>query len=448
MADLRDLVCTSGPLLLTDLLMLAASVLLATTVSAQLGLPGTGVGGMLRVLAPAHFISYALFGLYPGCALNVTVELRRVVLGSALAFSMYALAVASFARDTLEVVPVLLAWFLTAPALPVARWGARHLLARTEWWGRRALLVGPPSLLAEVIARSRELRWQGLRPVGMVHDLSAEGHPIASLRAPIAIVCAEEPWEWVLSQPGASRLRHVLVLVPSMMRVFGESWIEPLQVGSTAAFHVRNRLQFARYALAKRAVDIALCLLMLPFVFPVMLAIMVAIRLESPGPVLFAHRRLGRDGRWFSVWKFRTMVIDADRKLAEYLAEHPELQREWQETHKLKSDPRITRVGRFLRRSSLDELPQIWSVLTGRMSLVGPRPIVADEVVKYGDAYALYTSVPPGITGLWQVSGRNNTTYPQRVALDAAYVRNWSIWLDLYVLYRTVKTVLRREGAC
>ncbi|MCA8958388.1 MAG: sugar transferase, partial [Planctomycetes bacterium] len=168
----------------------------------------------------------------------------------------------------------------------------------------------------------------------------------------------------------------------------------------------------------------------------------------SPGPVLFAHRRLGRDGRWFSVWKFRTMVIDADRKLAEYLAEHPELQREWQETHKLKSDPRITRVGRFLRRSSLDELPQIWSVLTGRMSLVGPRPIVADEVVKYGDAYALYTSVPPGITGLWQVSGRNNTTYPQRVALDAAYVRNWSIWLDLYVLYRTVKTVLRREGAC
>ena len=145
--------------------------------------------------------------------------------------------------------------------------------------------------------------------------------------------------------------------------------------------------------------------------------------------------------------KFRTMVADADKILASYLEEHQEERLEWQRHHKLRNDPRITRVGRWLRRYSLDELPQLLNVFVGQMSLVGPRPIMEVEILKYGSSYGLYARVLPGITGLWQVPGRNNTTYEERIDFDSYYVCNRSIWLDLYILIRTIRVVLTAEGA-
>jgi lipopolysaccharide/colanic/teichoic acid biosynthesis glycosyltransferase len=141
------------------------------------------------------------------------------------------------------------------------------------------------------------------------------------------------------------------------------------------------------------------------------------------------------------------MFQNADEVLVQYLEENPELRAEWEENFKLKDDPRITRMGKFLRKTSLDELPQLWNVVKGEMSLVGPRPIVADEIVRYTDKFTYYTQVPPGVTGLWQVSGRNDIGYEQRVSLDEYYVRNRSIWLNLHILVRTVLAVLRRHGA-
>jgi Undecaprenyl-phosphate galactose phosphotransferase WbaP len=169
--------------------------------------------------------------------------------------------------------------------------------------------------------------------------------------------------------------------------------------------------------------------------------------MSTRGPIVYSHKRLGRNGRHFNAWKFRTMFQNADQVLELYLEEHPELREEWERDHKLKFDPRVTRIGRFLRKTSLDELPQLWNVIRGDMSLVGPRPIVDAEIEKYGAYYGLYTMVKPGITGLWQVSGRNNTTYDERVQLDAYYVRNWSPWLDLYLLLRTIRIVLFAKGA-
>jgi Undecaprenyl-phosphate galactose phosphotransferase WbaP len=180
---------------------------------------------------------------------------------------------------------------------------------------------------------------------------------------------------------------------------------------------------------------------------PLILFIAAAIKLTSRGPVLFSHERIGRGEEMFRAWKFRSMVSNAQQVLTDYLATHPELLNEWNRDHKLKRDPRVTWIGRILRKTSLDELPQLWNVLVGEMSLVGPRPIVKDEIAKYGDTYADYLRVSPGITGLWQISGRNNTSYTQRLALDEYYVRNWSPWLDLYILFRTIKTVLFCEGA-
>jgi lipopolysaccharide/colanic/teichoic acid biosynthesis glycosyltransferase len=190
-----------------------------------------------------------------------------------------------------------------------------------------------------------------------------------------------------------------------------------------------------------------LALGLLALSFPFALAIALAILLETRGPVFFAHERIGKGNRRFRLWKFRSMIADADAALEHYLREHPDLRAEWEVTHKLKDDPRVTRIGRLLRRSSLDELPQLLNVLRGEMSMVGPRPIVAAEVAKYGPAFELYTQVRPGLTGLWQVSGRNDTSYRRRTELDSDYILHWTIGTDLLVLLKTVRVVLFGHGA-
>jgi len=203
-----------------------------------------------------------------------------------------------------------------------------------------------------------------------------------------------------------------------------------------------------RYRILKRGLDIGLVLLAVPVLMPVLLVVALSVRLRSPGPIFFSHRRISRNGAFFPMWKFRTMCNNSAEVLEEYLARHPEARAEWRKTHKLRHDPRITRSGSFLRRYSLDELPQVWNVLTGKMSLVGPRPIVAAEVEKYGSRFACYCKVKPGVTGLWQVSGRSDLTYEQRVALDCEYVRTWSVMLDIKILLRTFAAVIGQDGAC
>jgi len=173
-----------------------------------------------------------------------------------------------------------------------------------------------------------------------------------------------------------------------------------------------------RYRVIKRSSDVLLVLISMPVILLAMGIVAALVMLSSPGPVFYSHRRIRKGGAFFSMWKFRTMCVNSAEVLEEYLAEHPEARAEWNKTHKLRRDPRITPIGSFLRRYSLDELPQLWNVLVGQMSLVGPRPIVAAEVEKYGDCFDCYCRVKPGLTGLWQVSGRSALTYEERVALD------------------------------
>jgi Undecaprenyl-phosphate galactose phosphotransferase WbaP len=197
----------------------------------------------------------------------------------------------------------------------------------------------------------------------------------------------------------------------------------------------------------KRVVDLtgalALGVLALPFV----LLVALAIRLTSKGPILYKQLRVGKGNRAFFALKFRTMFVDSRERLTHYLEKDPLLRAEWESVHKLKDDPRVTSIGRLLRRFSLDELPQIWNVVEGDMSLVGPRPIVVSEIQKYGLDYAAYERVRPGLTGLWQVSGRNDTTYQQRVDYDSYYVRNWSLGLDAWIMAKTFRAVISGVGA-
>ena len=196
-----------------------------------------------------------------------------------------------------------------------------------------------------------------------------------------------------------------------------------------------------------RILDLLLILLATPYIILAFLVITVLIKFDSPGPVFYRQTRIGRFGRKFYIYKFRTMVQNADQILRNYLDSSPELKAQWLATHKLKQDPRVTRLGTMLRKSSLDELPQLWNIIVGDMSLIGPRPIVEAEVEKYGKCFDLYVQVRPGLTGLWQVSGRNDTTYEHRVKLDEYYVRNKSLKFDLQILWQTVFVVLRKTGA-
>lgn len=223
--------------------------------------------------------------------------------------------------------------------------------------------------------------------------------------------------------------------------------MESLIDGHIVAFSFRNNLARRYNRLFKRIFDIlctsvgVLCLL------PLFMGIALWIYTDSPGPVIFKHRRIGRGGKEFSCYKFRSMCVDADVKLKKLLETDPQAKAEWDTDFKLKNDPRITRSGAFLRKTSLDELPQLFNVLKGDMSLVGPRPIIRAEVPRYGKYIEDFYMVRPGVTGMWQTSGRNDVTYDERVQMDTWYVRNWNVWFDIVLIWRTIKVVAGKKGA-
>jgi Undecaprenyl-phosphate galactose phosphotransferase WbaP len=197
----------------------------------------------------------------------------------------------------------------------------------------------------------------------------------------------------------------------------------------------------------KRAVDVVGALVGLLVLSPLLAGIALLIRLDAPGAVFYRQERMGREGRIVTILKFRTMYTDADQKLAEILDQDPTLRQEYEQYHKLQDDPRVTRIGQVLRRYSLDELPQILNVLRGDMSLVGPRAYMPSELEKMNGLARAVLQSPPGMTGLWQVSGRNRLSFVDRVNLDVHYIQNWSLWLDLYLLVRTGPVVFSGEGA-
>ena len=202
---------------------------------------------------------------------------------------------------------------------------------------------------------------------------------------------------------------------------------------------VQNNLARKSNRIFKRIFDIVATVCGGILILPIFAIIAILIYLDSPGPIVFGHKRVGQGGKSFSCYKFRSMVLNAQEALEQYLKENPAAREEWERDFKLKDDPRVTRIGKFLRKTSLDELPQLWNV--------GPRPIVRDEIVKYGDYINDFYLVPPGITGVWQVSGRSDTTYEERVFMDSWYVHNWSVWIDIVYLLKTVLAVVKSKGA-
>ena len=212
---------------------------------------------------------------------------------------------------------------------------------------------------------------------------------------------------------------------------------------ANSAVKIERNSPYARWG--KMLFDLGLGLMLLPVLLPVILVLCTLVAMDGGLPI-FGHRRIGKGGREFRCWKIRTMVVDAEERLKKHLADNPEAAAEWEQNFKLENDPRITRMGRFLRKSSLDVLPQLFNVFRGEMSFVGPRPVVRDELLRYGLHQQVYMSMRPGVTGLWQVSGRNDVAYDQRVSMDVQYAREVSLVQDARIVAKTVTSVLSLTG--
>lgn len=382
----------------------------------------------------------------------------------AITFLVILMYIARLAASTSRLYVGLL-WILSFGTLVLFRYLLKRLFLKMRLTGEPILLMGAGKT-AEVLLRHLHSEHTGYWFVGYLEDNEPNPYVAGRLRRLGRFRDAQR----VISLTGVQR---VLVIAPGLSKeaiqdivydlqplVKGIAFIpdmgsiplatmdmESLIDGHIVLFHMRNNLKNRWNRLLKFVFDWVLTFFGTLAISPILLAIALWIYHDSPGPVLFKHRRVGRNGREFNCYKFRSMCVDADVRLKELLAKNPAAREEWNRDFKLKNDPRVTKSGHFLRRTSLDELPQIFNVLKGEMSLVGPRPIVAAEVPRYGKFIQDYYMVRPGITGMWQTSGRSDIDYAERVAMDSWYVRNWNIWFDAVLLWRTFSVVFSKKGA-
>jgi Undecaprenyl-phosphate galactose phosphotransferase WbaP len=410
-------------------------------------------------------VAYAIVGLYPGIAISPVDELRWLSLSTTLIYMVVGSAIfLSRSGEVYSRLIFLIAWAASLLAVPIARGIARTLFARCSWWGCPILILGGGKTGAMVLRTLLRHPGLGLKPL-MVLDDDPQTHgelygiPVRGGIELAPEVARTTGIHWALvAMPGVAPQRLVeilesygqtfahLLVIPDLFGL-ASLWVAPQDLGGILALNVRQQLLLPLPRMTKAWLDFSLALLIGALCLPVLVFLALLIKLDSEGAIFYSQTRIGQGGRCFQAIKFRTMATNAEQLLEHHLQNQPELRQLWLRDHKLKKDPRLTRVGRWLRRASLDELPQLWNVLRGEMSLVGPRPIIATEISRYGEIYPLYTRVKPGLTGLWQVSGRNNISYAERVNLDAYYVRNWSVWLDAYILLRTPWVVVTAEGA-
>lgn len=413
-------------------------------------------------------VAFAMRSLYPGVGVGPVNELRRLTISATSVFVLLA-AMTFWLRNPGDYsrMNLALSWGFSLFLVPLGRAVVRSISTRLGLYGEPIVVIGHGDRGKQIVSFLKQNPSVGLRPIVIIdgfggsEEASDNGIPIAHLEDPTgisslftrlgvesAIIMTSEVSSELLK--AAEKIERDsfkrLILIPDREQIGGLG-LRKYDLGMSFGLEVKRNLFNLWENLIKRITDLILVVAGGFFSLPIITFIAILIRLDSKGPIFYGHTRIGKKGIPFKAWKFRTMVPDADQVLKAYLEANPEMKREWTSTYKLHNDPRVTRVGSILRKLSLDELPQLWNVFRGEMSLVGPRPIVNDEVKFYGDRYDLYTAVTPGITGLWQVSGRNNTTYEERVCLDEYYVRNWSIWMDIYILARTVAVVFKREGA-
>ncbi len=389
--------------------------------------------------------------LYPGVGINPADEIRLVTqsvsLGILIGLAIFTVFDVGWVANGLAFG---LGWAGTILSVVLCRWVIKIFAAQMNVWGEPVIVVskGPAAEeLADYFLKRRRL---GLVPVRIMADLAMLGglQEDHYLKKKIYTAVVGHLPAFNLD---ASMVRKLSAMFKNVIFISSDLFIgtsvQIRDLEGLLGFETSRNTLGASALFLKRLMDIILVMILSVIVLPICIMLALLIWLEGRGPIFYAQERLGLNGQKFNMFKFRTMVVDAERKLQTYLKDNADARSEWGKTQKLQQDPRITRVGRWLRKWSLAELPQFLTVLRGEMSLVGPRPILYKQATVYGNRIEAYLSMRPGISGMWQVSGRNKTTFEERADFDGYYVRNWSIWLDFYIILRTVWVVLRRYGA-
>jgi Undecaprenyl-phosphate galactose phosphotransferase WbaP len=408
----------------------------------------------------------ALLGLYPGYGLDSTERLRRHAYSVFATLAVLAIFAVGFqVGDLLSRILLAFAFLGLLFLTPFVEHLVRLGMKKAELWGKPVIMLS----YKETGAQFQELfkqEWDmGYRPVALLDDrLVAAGKSYRGVSCEETLTDAANLGRElgvdtvIFAMPYTRReqlarmvsvasesFRSVLI-VPNLNGIT-TSAVAPRDFAGTVTLEIKQNLLDPWSRSLKRALDLVGTIIGGVLISPLVFTLAVLIKLDSPGPVLFSQERPGLNGEAFKVLKFRTMYADAEQRFEELVLKDPRLKQEFERHGKLRNDPRVTRIGRFLRKSSLDELPQLWNVLKGEMSLVGPRAYLFNQIPQLHSNTATVLRAPPGISGLWQVSGRSETTFEQRVEMDIYYVRNWSVWLDLVILARTVKTVVLGKGA-
>jgi Undecaprenyl-phosphate galactose phosphotransferase WbaP len=424
--------------------------------------------GLAGAATVASFILFPaaklLAGLYPGHGLSRAQRLRQVCLAAAGAFVLVMGLAAFMARLGDAPLPAALvpAGLVAAMLLVISDPIARRALVRLGRWCQPVFIFGGGDTAGEVVRQLKLYPHLGLAPVCIVDDSSVyipeEEHGVPVVRfkelsrhadalahATTAVAVERLVERSLILQLYTTGIFQRILLVPACHDLISlKSKVR--RVGGMLSIELASDRPRPTAALGKRAFDVTVGSVALVLLSPLMAGIALWVAFDSPGPILFSQPRWAGESRTFQALKFRTMHTDGDQRLKRHFLRNPAAERLYEKYRKLDNDPRVTRAGRFLRATSLDELPQLINVLRGEMSLVGPRPYTMDELSRLGPARQILGLTRPGISGFWQVSGRNQRTFRERIEMDCYYVRNLAIWLDLWILYRTVVAVVTREG--
>lgn len=391
-------------------------------------------------------------------------ELKEI-LRTLLIFSIISLAVVGFSKWQLSRYLWIITWILIYLLIPITRSLAKYVLNKYGLWRKKTVIIGNGTNAQEAYFALQSSEISGFDVIGFyavsptietnfsgVNIIKSEDELWATVDLNetqffIAVEFEENEMRDAWLRKLTSKNCHSVSIIPTLRGV-------PLY--STEMFfvfshevillHVNHDLVKGTSRFLKRAFDILASLIIFTLISPIILILVFMIS-KNGGKPIYIHERVGLNGKRFNCLKFRSMVLNSKEVLDELLSCNPEAKVEWDNNFKLKNDPRVTKIGQFIRKTSLDELPQLWNVLIGEMSLVGPRPIVEEELVLYGDELDYYYMAKPGMTGLWQISGRNDLTYADRVYFDTWYVKNWSLWNDVAILFKTINVVLGRSGA-
>ena len=423
------------------------------------------------IYIPLILLFFGCIGLYPGIMNSPTEEVKKFFFSSMFSFISIIFTIIISDENGLRMadllikdshkLPLAIAFIIAIPlstvALPAFREVAKHYFARFKWWGVPAAIFTSEDNGNFIIDKMLKNKYLGYHPAVII-DSNASGPreyvgiPVFAPDSKVTEIIRKHNIKQAIICDYHGEMGDIMssfryTISVSKNQSFFTSTQQIKDIAGIIGFASIHNLTFRGNLILKRLIDIIAIVLCLPLLLPVFIILTLLVKLTSRGPAFYAHKRVGKNGKEIKCWKFRSMCINSQEILEKILATDPVRRAEWEKDRKFQDDPRVTKFGKFLRRTSLDELPQLFNILAGDMSLVGPRPVTEPELIKYGKYKDYVLSVVPGLTGMWQVSGRSDTGYEERISYDTYYIQNWSIWLDIWILIKTVYVVLKGRGA-